>query len=131
MQDAHITDGDAFSHEVLVDLNMLGVLMLNEVGGEVDSADVIVVDECAPGEWTVKLLEQQAQPTLLSHTVGNRPILRLSTRARDDVLTLGGPGGKVVAEEHNVVRGGLTCIWATYPINISVDDKLEGGGGAP
>jgi hypothetical protein len=47
VQDADITGCNAFPDEVKVDLDMLGALVLNRVGGEVDDADVIVVDESA------------------------------------------------------------------------------------
>jgi hypothetical protein len=47
VQDTHITDGYAFSHEVEINLDMLGALVLNGVGGEVDNIDVVAVDECA------------------------------------------------------------------------------------
>jgi hypothetical protein len=47
VQDADITDGHAFPHKMEVDLNMLCALVLNGVGGEVDGADVVVVDEGA------------------------------------------------------------------------------------
>jgi hypothetical protein len=36
-----------FIRKVEVDLNMLHTLVLNMVGGEVDDADVVAVDECA------------------------------------------------------------------------------------
>jgi hypothetical protein len=45
VQDADITDGNAFSDEVEVDLDMLDALMLNGVSGEVDDVDVVIVDE--------------------------------------------------------------------------------------
>jgi hypothetical protein len=47
MQDTDITDGNAFPDEVEVDLDMLCMLVLNGVGGEVDDADVVTVDESA------------------------------------------------------------------------------------
>jgi archaellum component FlaC len=47
MQDADITDVNAFLDEVEVDLDMLCTLVLNEVRGEVDSADIVIVDENA------------------------------------------------------------------------------------
>jgi hypothetical protein len=50
VQDANVADGHAFSDEVEVDLYMLGALMLNRVGGEVDSTDVVAVDESAFGQ---------------------------------------------------------------------------------
>jgi len=39
------TNSNAFSDEVEVDFHVLGALMLNGVGGEVDGADVVAVDE--------------------------------------------------------------------------------------
>jgi hypothetical protein len=47
VQDADITDGNAFPNDVEVDLNILCTLVLNGVGGEVDSADVVTVDKSA------------------------------------------------------------------------------------
>jgi hypothetical protein len=47
VQDAYITDANTFPDEVDVDLDMLGALILNRVGGEVDDADVVTVDESA------------------------------------------------------------------------------------
>jgi hypothetical protein len=57
MQDTDITNGNAFSNEVEVDLDMLCVLVLNGVGGEVDGADIIVVDESALRQRSMELLE--------------------------------------------------------------------------
>jgi hypothetical protein len=36
-----------FPNEMDVDLDMLGALILNKVGGEVDDVDVVTVDESA------------------------------------------------------------------------------------
>jgi hypothetical protein len=47
VQDADITDGNAFTDEMEVDLDMLLTLVLNGVGGEVDDTDVVTVDESA------------------------------------------------------------------------------------
>jgi hypothetical protein len=57
MQDTDITNGNAFSNEVEVDLDMLCVLVLNGVGGEVDGADIIAVDESALRQRSMELLE--------------------------------------------------------------------------
>jgi hypothetical protein len=70
MQDTGITDGNAFSKEVKVDLNMLHTLMLNGVGGEVDSPDVITVDRVLfdNGAWSSwrSCWSQQASATSLT-----------------------------------------------------------------
>jgi hypothetical protein len=47
VQDVDITDGNTFLDEVDVDLDMLRTLVVNEVDGEVDDADVVTVDESA------------------------------------------------------------------------------------
>jgi hypothetical protein len=57
VQDMDITDGHAFPHKVEVDLDMLRALVLNGVGGEVDSADVVTVDEGALCQRSVELLK--------------------------------------------------------------------------
>jgi hypothetical protein len=57
VQDADITDGHTFPHKVKVDLNMLHALVLNGIGGEVDDANVVAVDECALHQWSMKLLK--------------------------------------------------------------------------
>jgi hypothetical protein len=57
VQDTNITDGHAFPHKVEVDLDMLRALVLNGVGGEVDGADVVAVDDGALRQRSMKLLK--------------------------------------------------------------------------
>jgi hypothetical protein len=47
VQDIDITDGLTFPHKVEVDLDRLRALVQNGVGGEVDGADIVTVDEGA------------------------------------------------------------------------------------
>jgi hypothetical protein len=47
VKDAYITDGHTFSYKVEIDLDMLYALVLNEVGGEVDNADIVTVNDGA------------------------------------------------------------------------------------
>jgi hypothetical protein len=78
----------------------------------------------------MELLEELSATTIFSHAVGHGAILSIGTRSGDDVLLLGGLGDDVVTEEHNIARGGPTCIWATSPVHIRVDGQLRGGGEA-
>jgi hypothetical protein len=48
VEDTNIPNGNAFADKVKINLNMLGVLVLNGVGGEVDGADVVTVDQSVP-----------------------------------------------------------------------------------
>jgi hypothetical protein len=76
-----VADGHTVADEVQIDLHMLGPLVLHGVGGEVDRADVVAVDERAPGEGAVKLGQELAEPSGLGHAVGNGTVLRLGTGA--------------------------------------------------
>jgi hypothetical protein len=114
VQYADITDGNTFPNEVEVDLDMLRTLMLNGVGGEVDDADVVAVDESVVWQRSMELLNELPEPTSFSHVVDHGAILSLGARLGDNVLALGVPGDEVVAEEHNVARRGPACIQATH-----------------
>jgi hypothetical protein len=57
VQDTGIADGNASPDEVEVDLDILGALMLNVVGGEVDDANIVKVDESALRQQGMELLE--------------------------------------------------------------------------
>ena len=56
MKNMNVTKSDTFSNKVQVDLHMLSPLMLNWVAGEVDGADVVVVDYRGTPKRTVKFL---------------------------------------------------------------------------
>jgi hypothetical protein len=48
VEDTYISNGDTLMDEVDVDLNMLGALMLDGIGGEVDRANIVTVDQSGP-----------------------------------------------------------------------------------
>jgi len=79
MQDADFTEGDSLSDEVQIDLNMLGLLMLNWVDGKVNGTDIITVDHCSTTKRAAKLYEELAQPTGFGDSVRNSLIFRLYT----------------------------------------------------
>jgi hypothetical protein len=57
VQDADITNGYVFLHKVEVDLDMLHALVLKGVGGEVDNADIVTVNEGDLCQRSVELLK--------------------------------------------------------------------------
>jgi hypothetical protein len=57
VQDVNIIDGHVFPHKMEVDLDMLRALVLNGVGGEIDDADVVTLDEGALRQRSVELLK--------------------------------------------------------------------------
>jgi hypothetical protein len=48
VEDTNIPDINALVDKVEINLNMLGPLVLNGVGGEVDGIDVVAVDQSGP-----------------------------------------------------------------------------------
>lgn len=54
MKDVDISNGDTLADEVEININMLCVLMLDEVGGEVDRADVVTIEEGSPRQASHK-----------------------------------------------------------------------------
>ena len=57
MKNTDCTHGDSFTDEVKVDFHVLGALMLNGVGGEVDGADIVAVDEAGRVQRMMEFLE--------------------------------------------------------------------------
>jgi hypothetical protein len=92
VEDTNVPDGNALMDKVKINLNMLGALVLNGIGGEVDGADVVAVDQSDPRQGDAQLHKQLSKPTRLCHAA----VLRLSARTGDGVMTLREPGDEVV-----------------------------------
>jgi hypothetical protein len=74
---------------------MLGALVLHGIGGEVDGADVVAVDEGDTLKGAVELVEKLMYPGGLGHAVGHNVVLGLCTGAGDDGMPFGGLGDEV------------------------------------
>jgi hypothetical protein len=55
VEDTNVFHSNALANKVKINLNMLGVLVLNGVGGEVDDTDVVTVDQSGPRQGAVEL----------------------------------------------------------------------------
>jgi hypothetical protein len=130
VEDTNVPDGNVLADEVEINLNMLGALVLDGVGGEVDGVDVVAVDQSGPRQGVVQLHEQLTKPAHLRHVVGHGAVLCLSAQTGDDVMALRGPGDKVVTQEHRVVRNGPASVGTTGPVSVSVDDEVRRQGAA-
>jgi hypothetical protein len=93
-----LTNGNLLSDEMKINLHMLRALMLNGVGGEVHGADVVAVDKSTTRWRSLELMQEMAQPSGLSHTIGDGMVLSFDAGAGDDSLPLGRPGDQVVPE---------------------------------
>ena len=57
VQDTHITEGDALSDEVEINLDMLRTLMLNRVRGEINHTDIVTIDNSRTLERRMEFLQ--------------------------------------------------------------------------
>jgi hypothetical protein len=74
--------------KVEINLNMLGALVLNGVDGDVDSADVVTVDQSGLQQGVVQLHKQLMEPACFCHIIDHDVVLRLSAQMGDDVMML-------------------------------------------
>jgi len=79
VQNLQITDGDPFTNEVKINLDVLGMLMLDWVGRHVESTNVVTIHQCSATERGMKLLEKLAQPRCLSNTISYCTVLGFRT----------------------------------------------------
>jgi hypothetical protein len=86
MEYTNIPSCNTLADKVKINLNMLSALMLNEVGEEVDDADIVAVDQSGPRYGAVQLHKKLVKPARLCHAVGHDAVLHLSAGMRDDVL---------------------------------------------
>ena len=61
MQDTHITEGDALSNEVEINLDMLRTLMLNRVRGEINRTNIVTIDNGSRGDRKYEVPEARPQ----------------------------------------------------------------------
>jgi hypothetical protein len=127
MEDTNVPDGNVLVDEVEINLNMLGALVLNKVGGEVDDTDFVIVDQSGPRHGVVQLHEQLTKPAHLCHVVSHNAVLLLSARMGDGILVLRGPEGKVIAQEHRTTLYGPASVGTTGSVSASVDDEVRRG----
>jgi hypothetical protein len=57
MKDTNITNNNTLPNKVKINHNVLGALMLNGVGGHVDDADVVTIDQGGSSQGRVELKE--------------------------------------------------------------------------
>jgi hypothetical protein len=48
VEDTNVSNSNTLADKVKINLNILGALVLNGVGGEVDGTDVVAVDQSGP-----------------------------------------------------------------------------------
>ena len=77
MHNTDITNSNTLPHEVKIDLNVLGVLMVDWAGGHVDIVDVVTIDQRSALRWSMELEKKLSQPGGFDNAIGHSTILRL------------------------------------------------------
>ena len=72
--------GHLLADEVNVELDVLSVLVMNRIGGEVNSRDVVAVEDRGLRDVAKQLLEQLTKPGALGGCIRQSPVLHLGTR---------------------------------------------------
>jgi hypothetical protein len=125
MEDTNVPDDNTLENKVEINLNMFVVLVLNGVGGEVNSVDIATIDQSGMRQGAMQLHKQLMKPACLCHAVAHIVVLRLSAWVGDNILMLRGSGDEVIAQEHCVAWSGPVSVRTTGPVSISVDDEVR------
>jgi hypothetical protein len=91
MQHANLAHGNMIANEVKIDLDVLGALVLDGVRRHVDGANVVAEHNRSWRRWSMKLVEELANPSSLGNGIGHSTVLSLSAGMRDRVLPLRRP----------------------------------------
>ena len=118
MKNADSSFSNALLNKMKINLNMFGALMLDGIGGHVDGADVVAVNQGSPANRRVQLNQKLAQPRNFYNSIGDSSVLGLSTRTRNCSLALGGLGDEIVTKEDSIARTRLASLRAANPISV-------------
>lgn len=91
MKNSSFPKSHTVTHEVEINLNVLCVLMLDQVGSKVGGADVVTVDNSGACGWATKIMEKLEKPASLYNTVSNTSVLRFCTGPGHTGLSVGRP----------------------------------------
>jgi hypothetical protein len=108
-----------------INLNMLCLLMLHWVAGEIYNTDIIAIDQGGTTRGVTKLKKQLMQPSSFSNTICHNTIFSFGTRSGDRMLTLGRPGHQVMPEKYYIARSRSASVKTSGPVGIRVNNKIR------
>ena len=97
---------------------MFGALMLYGIGGHVDSADVVAVNQGSPANRRMQLNQKLVQPRNFCNSIGDSSVFGLSTGTRNCSLALGGLGDEIISKDDSIAESRLASVRTTSPIGI-------------
>jgi hypothetical protein len=115
--------GNPFADEMQVNFNMFDAFVLNGVAGEVDCANIVIVDEAGRlGDGGV--LEEAVGVRILQRHHWQLHDIQLQHWIVKRWLSLRGPRDKASSKRDCRAGGRATGVRAAGPIGIRVNDKL-------
>ena len=78
MKNMNFSQGNLLADEMDVNLNILRSSMMDRIGYHIDNINIVTINEHSLGEGNMKLV-WLSHPTTFSNSMGNGPILSLST----------------------------------------------------
>jgi len=118
MKDADSSFSNTLPNKMKINLNMFGALMLDGIGGHVDGADVVAVNQGSPANRRVQLNQKLAQPRNFCNSMGDSSVFGVSTGMRNSNLAFGEPGDEIVTKEDSIAGSRLASVRAASPISI-------------
>jgi len=98
VNDAGISERHTLPHEMDVEVDMLGLLMVHRILAHVDGGDVVAVRDRDTGNVDVEFAEQLPEPNALGHRVRHSSVSSFRARSRDRGLALRRPRDEGAAE---------------------------------
>jgi len=120
-------ESNTITHKVQINFHVLGALMLNRVGGEVYSTNVVAVNHRSLRQRAMKFSKKLAEPTCFGHSISNAAIFSFSARTRDCLLPFGRPGHQIIANKGTEAGGRAPSIGAARPVRIGVNEQIMRG----
>lgn len=78
MKNMNFSQGNLLADEMDVNFNILRSSMMDRIGYHIDNINIVTINEHSLGEGNMKLV-RLSHPTTFSNSMGNGPILSLST----------------------------------------------------
>uniref|UniRef100_A0A0A8YGQ0 Uncharacterized protein n=1 Tax=Arundo donax TaxID=35708 RepID=A0A0A8YGQ0_ARUDO len=100
MKNTNMTNGYLLLDKVNINFNVLGVPMLDRVGGHVDGANIVTIDNSCRLQGKVELTKKLMNPPTFCNGVSYSTILSFSTETGNRCLSFGRPRNQIVTQIH-------------------------------
>jgi hypothetical protein len=115
-----------FTHEVILDVNVLGVAVLYWVLGKTNSGLVVLKDDSRSGLRILKVGEETTEPDSFLGSLWKCHVLGLGRRESHCGLLLGLPADRCAIDEEEITTCRTTIFNTTTPVGVRVANQGKG-----